>query len=158
MENFIQLKKDNITRIGIRDAQGNDTGEFLEFDLEDIEFPLRLQKCEADHKKNLLNLKNQYVIIDKKEDHKGKMLLSWKEEEKIKALQEFYKKEEDALDLFLGKGGTRKLLNGRNPYFSMFEDISDMLEPILPIIQRSSESITEKIKAKYQNKRDDVIE
>ena len=39
--NFIKLKKDSILRIGIKDANGVDTGEHFEFDLEDIEFPLR---------------------------------------------------------------------------------------------------------------------
>ncbi len=53
MADFIQLKKDNIFRIGIKDIEGNDTGEHLEFDLEDIELPLRLNECEAKHRKNL---------------------------------------------------------------------------------------------------------
>ena len=35
-ENFIQLKKDSILKIGIKDNEGNDTGEHLEFDMEDI--------------------------------------------------------------------------------------------------------------------------
>ena len=34
MADFIQLKKDNIIRIGIQDYNGNDTGNHLEFDLE----------------------------------------------------------------------------------------------------------------------------
>ena len=33
----IQLKKDNILRIGIKEADGTDTGNVLEFDVEDIE-------------------------------------------------------------------------------------------------------------------------
>ena len=45
MADFIQLKKDNILRIGIKDTEGNDTGEHLEFDLEDIEFPLKINEC-----------------------------------------------------------------------------------------------------------------
>ena len=53
MADFIQLKKDNILRIGIKDIEGNDTGEHLEFDMEDIELPLRLNECEARHRKNL---------------------------------------------------------------------------------------------------------
>ena len=149
---FIQLKKDNILRIGIKDAKGNDTGEHLEFDMEDIELPLRLNECEAKHRKNLEFLKSQFVIIDKKEDKKGKFILSWKEEEKLKVLQEFYKREMEALDLFLGQDGTKKLLNGRNPYYSMYEDINDMLEPILPQLKLKADDIANKIKEKYSNK------
>jgi hypothetical protein len=151
MENFIQLKKDNIFRIGIKDIEGNDTGEHLEFDLEDISLPLRLNECEAKHRKNLEFLKNQFVVIEKKEDKKGKFILSWKEEEKIKVLQEFYKREMEALDLFLGQNGTNKLLNGRKPYYSMYEDISEILEPIMPKLKLRADDIVNKIKEKYSN-------
>ena len=158
MADFIQLKKDNILRIGIRNAEGKETGEHLEFDLEDIELPLRLNECEAKHRKNLENLRNQFIVIEKKEDKKGKFMLSWREEEKIKALQEFYKREMEALDLFLGKDGTKKLLNGRNPYYSMYEDISEILEPIKPKLKANANDIINKIKNKYNNKENDVLE
>lgn len=154
MADFIQLKKDNIIRIGIKDYEGNDTGEHLEFDLEGIDLPLKLNECEAKHRKNLEYLRNQFLIIDKKEDKKGKFILSWKEEEKLKILQEFYKREMEALDLFLGEGGTKKLLNGRKPYYSMYDDINDMLEPILPKLKVSADSIAKKIKEKYSSKQE----
>ena len=150
-ENFIQLKKDSILRIGIKDSDGNDTGEHLEFDMEDINLALRLNDCDEKHRKNLEFLRNQFIIIDKKEDKKGKKILSWKEEEKLKVLQEFYKREMEALDLFLGENGTKKLLNGRNPYYSMYEDINDMLEPILPKLKLRADDIAKKIKDKYSN-------
>ena len=150
-ENFIQLKKDSILRIGIKDSEGNDTGEHLEFDMEDINLALRLNECDEKHRKNLEFLRNQFVIIDKKEDKKGKKILSWKEEEKLKVLQEFYKREMEALDLFLGENGTKKLLNGRNPYYSMYEDINDMLKPILPKLKLRADDIAKKIKDKYSN-------
>ena len=150
-ESFIQLKKDSILRIGIKDSDGNDTGEHLEFDMEDINLALRLNECDEKHRKNLEFLRNQFIIIDKKEDKKGKKILSWKEEEKLKVLQEFYKREMEALDLFLGENGTKKLLNGRNPYYSMYEDINDMLKPILPKLKLRADDIAKKIKDKYSN-------
>ena len=159
MTDVIQLKKNNILRIGIKDSNGIDTGEHLEFDLEDIELPLRLNQCDAQHKKNLDFLKNQFIIIDKKEDKKGKFLLSWKEEEKLKVLQEFYKREMEALDLFLGKDGTKKLLNGRNPYYSMYEDINEILEPVLPKLKLRPDDIVGKVKEKYKDKKEtDVLQ
>ena len=150
-ENFIQLKKDNILKIGIKDSDGNDTGEHLEFDMEDINLALRLNECDEKHRKNLEFLRNQFIIIDKKEDKKGKKILSWKEEEKLKALKNFYAEEEKALDLFLGENGTKKLLNGRNPYYSMYEDINDILKPILPKLKLRADDIAKKIKDKYSN-------
>lgn len=154
----IQLKKDNILRIGIKEADGTDTGNVLEFDLEDIELPIRLQECFEVHKKNVQTLKGQYIIIDKKPDKKGKKLMSANEEAKIKAMQEFYKKEIEALDMFLGKGGTNKLLNGRKPYYTMFDDINEYLNPIVPIIKERAGNIEDKIKAKYTKKESDVLE
>jgi hypothetical protein len=76
MENFIQLKKDNILRIGIKTADGKDTGEHLEFDMEDVELPLRINECEAQHRKNINDLRMKTLLIDKKEDKKGKKILS----------------------------------------------------------------------------------
>ena len=151
MEDFIQLKKDNVLKIGIKDSDGKDTGDFLEFDLEDIELGLKLNQCQKKHNENIQNVKRQFIIIDKKEDKKGKQLLSWKEEEKIKVLKQFYKDEADALDLFLGKGGTKKLLNGRNPYWTMYDDINEMLKPILPKLKLSMDGVVDKIKAKYNS-------
>lgn len=158
MENYVQLKKDNIKRIGIKDAKGNDTGNYLEFDMEDVEYPLKLQECEELHKKNVSYVRNQFLIIDKKQDHKGRKILSSNQEEKIKILTEFYKREMNALDLFLGEGGTAKLLNGRKPYYSMYDDISEIIKPILPLLKQTSENIADKIKQKYSAKKDDVLE
>ena len=152
MTDVIQLKKDNILRIGIKDVNGVDTGEHLEFDLEDIELALKINECDAQHKKNLRYLQNQFVIIDKKEDKKGKYMLSFNQEEKLKVLKEFYKKEMEALDLFLGKDGTKKLLNGRNPYYSMYEDIWEILEPIMPLLEVRTDDIINKVKQKYSQK------
>lgn len=154
----IQLKKDNILRIGIKEADGTDTGNVLEFDVEDIELPIRLQECIETHKRNIQDLKAQYIIIDKKQDKKGKKMLSANEEAKLKVLQNFYNKEIEALDLFLGKGGTEKLLNGRKPYLTMYDDINEYIAPIIPIIEKRVGNIKDKIKEKYSNKESDVIE
>ena len=154
---YIQLKKDNIIRIGIKDSNGVDTGEHLEFDLESVDLPLNYQKCIEMHKKNLSNLKTQILMIDKRNDKKGNKLFSANEEEKIKAIKKFYVDETKALDLFLGKNGTKKLLNGRAPYYSMFEDIIEMLEPILPIIEKGFSKIEKKVVDKYKVMKDDNI-
>lgn len=157
-ESFIQLKKDNIIRIGIKDSEGNDTGKYISFDLEDITLPLKLNDCEDMHKKNIVNLRNEFIVIDKKEDKKGK-ILSWKEEEKIKALNEYYKNEMKALDLFIGEGKTQMLLDlmGRNPYYSMYDDISEMLNPILPKLKMNADSIKKQIMTKYGKNNDSEV-
>ena len=101
MENVIQLKKKNTLSFEIVDENGNKTGEKLEFDIEDIELPLKYQQCLDEHKKNTQRLQMQFVAIDKKEDHKGKKILSKNEEEKFKALKEYYQSEMESRDKVL---------------------------------------------------------
>lgn len=159
-DNEIQLKRnEDILRLRIKDEEGNDTGECLEFNLEDIELPIRYQQIIEEDKKNRAYLKNQFTIIDKKQDHKGKKLLSSKEEEKIKVLQDFYKKEVEIYNMFLGERGVEKLLNGRALSWSTLDEIDEIItEAIVPKLEINAENIKQKIMSKYSNKRDDVIE
>lgn len=156
----IQLKRnENILRLRIKDEEGNDTGNFLEFNLEDIELPIRYQEIIELDKKNRLDLKNKYTIIDKKQDHKGKKLLSSNEEARIKATIEFYKKEVEIYNMFLGENGVEKLLNGRQLSWGTLQEIDEIIEQVIvPKLEISAENIKKKIMSKYGTKRDDVIE
>ena len=163
MENVIQLKKRNTLSFEIVDENGNKTGETLEFDLEDIELPLKYQECLDKHTRNKQSLDMQFIAIDKKQDvtngkDKGTKILTRNEVEKYEVLKEYYKREMEALDLFLGKDGCKKLLNGREPYYSMFDDINDVIEPILPKLKVHAEDIINRVKEKYNKKEDNVLE
>lgn len=150
-DNFIQLKKDDVLRLGIKDSEGNDTGEWLEFDLEDIELPLRYQELVEKDKKNREYLRNQLLIIDKRQDVKGKKLLSKNEEDKIKAIKDFFKKETEVYNMFLGKNGVQKLLNGRNFSWSSLQEIDDIIEnQIMDKLNVKMDDITAKVKEKYK--------
>ena len=159
-DSIIQLKKnEDILKLKIIDEEGNDTRNYLEFNLEDIELPLRYQELVEKDKQNKQMLKNQLIIIEKKQDHKGKKLYSANEEAKIKAMVEFYKKEAEVYDMFLGKDGVKKLLNGRELSWSTLSEIDEIINStILPKLQVSKEKIKEKIMGKYKTKRDDVLE
>lgn len=154
----MQIERNNILQVGILDENGKDTGEYLEFDVEDIELPLRLNRSSSIHKENVRKLQSSLMIIDKKKDFtKRGQILSNNEKEKIKAIKQFYADEEKALDLFLGEGATKKLLNGRNPYYSMYEEFNKLLEPILPKLKCNIDNLSEKIKDKYKTVESDVI-
>ena len=151
-DNFIKLNKDNVLRLGIMTADGKDTGEVLEFDLEDIELPLKYQELLERDKKNKENLRNQIIIIDKRQDVKGKKLLSKNEEDKIKALDNFFKEEIKVYDMFLGDDGVKKLLNGRKMGWTTLQEIDEIIEKqIAPHIDISMDKITQKVKEKYGN-------
>ena len=158
-DNYIQLKKDNILRLGIKDSEGNDTGNVLEFDLEDASLLLRYQELVEKEKKNRVWLNNQFLIIDRKQDHKGKKLLSSNEQAKLEAINEFFKKEKEVLDMFLGEGGVDKLLNGRNMGWTSLKEIDEIItNQIAPYVDKSMENITNKVKEMYKDStEDDVI-
>ena len=158
-DNFVQLKKDNIIRLGIKDSEGNDTGNSLEFDFEDASLFLRYNEMLEKEKKNRIWLNNQFLIIDRKQDHKGKKLLSSNEQAKLESVNEFFNREKEVFDMFLGEGGVDKLLNGRKIGWTSLTEISDIItNQIAPYFDKSMENITKKVKELYKDSQEnDVI-
>jgi hypothetical protein len=150
MDNIIKLNKDSVFRLGIQTSDGKDTGEFLEFQLDDIELPLRYQELIEKDKKNKEQLRNQMLIIDRRQDVKGKKLLSKNEEDKIRALNDFFMKEIQVYNMFLGPRGVEKLLNGRKFTWTTLQEIDEIIEKqIAPHIDINMKKITDKVKEKY---------
>ena len=167
MEAEINIKSDNnnirlkeskdILHLNIIDEKGKDTGEFLEFNLGDIDYLLILQDMAEEDKKNREYLKNQFAIIEKRQDHKGKKLFSANEEAKLKATRDFYKKEAEIYNMFLGKNGVEKLLNGKKLTLTALDEIDEIIETmILPKLQVKTEDIKAKIMKKYSNNKEKV--
>lgn len=149
-DNFIQLEKSNLLRIGIKDSEGNDTGQFLEFDLEDPQILLNLQDLVEKDNKLWSNTRNQIIIINKRPDKKGKKMLSYNQEEKIKIFNDFFRQEEEIYDLFLGKGGIKKLLNGRSFNFKTLAEIRNIIvKQIKPFVEETMNIIEEQVKKDY---------
>lgn len=149
-DNVIKLNKRDTLKLYIQTDEGENTGEYLEFDLEDIELPLRYQELQEKDKKNKEYLRNQMLIIDKREDVKGKKLLSKNEEDKIRALNDFFMKEIQVYNMFLGPRGVEKLLNGRKFTWTTLQEIDEIIEKqITPHLNISMKNITNKVKEKY---------
>lgn len=159
-DNVIKLNKSDVLTLKIQTNDGKDTGEYLEFDLGDIELPLRYQELIEKDKKNKEYLRNQMLIIDRREDVKGKKLLSKNEEDKIKALNDFFIKEIQVYNMFLGARGVEKLLNGRKFTWTTLQEIDEIIEKqITPHLDISMKNITDKVKEKYSqavNKSEDI--
>lgn len=149
-EKIIKLNQDDTLRLKIQTSNGEDTGEYLEFSLYDIELPLKYQELLEKDKKNKEHLRNQMIIIERRQDVKGKKLLSKNEEDKIKALNDFFNKEVEVYNMFLGENGVQKLLNGRRLGWTTLEEIDKIIEEqIQPHLDLSMKNITNKIKEKY---------
>ena len=127
MNEYIKLKKRNILKIGIKDENDipklDDNGNevYIEFDLENIETPQNYSKCVYLIQKATNILRDEFNVIDKKQDAKGRGFMSRNEENKIVALKKYYKSVEEAMDLFLGTGGTERIF-GKARYLTMFDD------------------------------------
>ncbi len=149
-ENYIQLNKNNVLKLKIKDAEGNYTGEELTFDLEDIEMPVRYQELIEQDKKNKMNIRNQLLIIKKRQDVKGKKLMSKNEEDAINALNDFFKKEVEVYNMYLGENGVQKLLNGRKLGWTTLQEIDEIIEKqIQPYFNKTMDNIADKVKKIY---------
>ena len=89
----IVLGEDQTLTLEIYDAKGNKTGEKLEFDMGDIDLPLRYQELLAQDKKNRETLRNKMLVLEKKPDAPGEGAMTRNQEEQVRALVEFFKKE-----------------------------------------------------------------
>ena len=154
MENEIKLAKDDILRLRIKTADGKDTGESLEFDLEDLELPLRYQEMMEKDKKNVEWLEKELTAIKKRQDIKGKKLLSKNEEDALKAINKYFQQEAEIYNMFLGENGVEKLLNGRKLGWTSLEEIGNIIKnQIVPYFEKIGKEAEDKInmiKEKYK--------
>ena len=157
----IQLKQDNLFKMGIKNAEGEDTGEIITIDLEDIKLPLRCQESEKMIKDNNKWLQAQRIMIEKRPDKKGKKLLSANEEALLKLVNEYYEKQTKAYELVLGEGAIKKILCGREMYITFFSDLEEQMKKLRPKLNQNAVDLKEKIKSiteKDGKKDSDVME
>ncbi len=157
------VESTNILKLWLKTKDGKETGEFLEFNLKDLELLDKLQKMQDETVKNDRWLNNQFLIIDKKQDFtkKGK-ILSNNQQMKYDTLKTYLKKQIEIYDLFLGKDGVKKLLNGRNFEWETAKEIGEIIkEQIAPQLDITMANITKEVKEKYKidiQKKENVIE
>lgn len=149
-DKYIQLEKDDIFRIGIKDCDGKDTGDILEFDLSDIELPLRYQEMVEKDKKNRIEMQNKLQILSKKEDVKSDKMFTKNEEEVLHLVKDFFDKEKEVYNMFLGENGVEKLLQGRKLGWTTLNEIDNIIDKyIIPNLDINFEKVTDKIKKVY---------
>jgi len=151
-DNFIQLEKNDILRIGIKDENGKILDGVFEFDFEDSSVLLKYQEMIEKNERNKKWLKNQYLIISKRQDVKGKKLLSKNEEDKLEADKTFFKRTEEIYNMFLGENGVQKLLNGRKLSWATLIKIDEIIEKQFePFLIQYKDRLEQKYKDKYIN-------
>lgn len=162
MENYIQLKKRDIVKYGIKDENGvpkkdeNGNEVCLEFDIEDINTLENYSKCIYLLKKAQSTLQGKIQIAKKMQEVPGKGAMSNKDEAITSALKEYYKNCEEGFDMLLGQGGVTKIF-GKARYIEMFDDLAEMLKPIMEDIKKSATVLDDRIKEKYSVNNDGVL-
>ena len=146
-----------IERKDIYTIEVNDKGETIEFDLVDIELPIKSERAWAEVNKISKELQAQLVIINKQEDTKQKdKLMTTNEEKTLEAYRKAFKEMRTAMDSFLGEGACQKIFGDRN-YLEMYNDLFEALKPHLEKMKITSQGIFDRIKAKYGKKDDGVL-
>lgn len=155
-QGVLKIRLNNLNDEPILNSKGEEV--FWEFDIQDIELVETWTDIVEQHSKNEIWHRNQLVIIKKRKDVKGKYSDSKNTEDILEAYKEFSRKEIANLNRFLGENGVEKFLNGRKPYYEMFNDISNAIEQVLPYFEKAIEEFKKDIKEKYKTKEEDILE
>lgn len=152
----LQIKRNDIYRIPIIDIYGNDNGDYLEFDLQDISLPFRCMKSLEEYEKIKKYAKNQEIVIMKRDPKVKGKYMSKNSEDILKLWEKCFKDMRKAIDLFLGEGACEKIFKDKN-YINMYEDLNEALQPYLEEIGLTYEDTKKRITEKYSKKENDVI-
>ena len=157
-EKYIQLEKNKILKIGIKDEKGNPTGEHLEFDLEDIDSRLKFQNMikKVDFIKKNFERKN--LMIQQKKNRNGQV----NDDEEYRLVRDTFYELEKVYNTFLGKNGVRKILGTKNLQWTSIAKINKIIDKdIKPLLQENAVDVAERIRTMFgdmQSEKEDTLE
>lgn len=149
--NSLRVKKDNIYRIEV-----NDSGEYIEFDLEDTSLNIKYYNALEEINSLMERVKQKEIKLNKK---KADVI------EYLKLEEDTFKKSRDIMDSFLGANSCQKIFGDRN-YYDMFFDLVEELEKkrdeldgksYLDILKINSTNLRNDIMQKYNIEKKNVI-
>lgn len=156
MQNKLRIEKKDIYQIEV-----NDKGEYIEFDLADINLSFKcmeaLESIEKLKKESLM----KENIIKKKQDVKDKYMTR-NQKELLKLWKKTFEDMRKAMDKFLGEGACQKIFGDRN-YLEMFDDlVQELKRPREELGGKSHfdnlnltfEGMRDRIAKKYDNMKD----
>lgn len=141
----LRVEKDNVYKIEV-----NDKGECIEFDLLDIELPIKLINASEELKKKKKIYKEKIEKLKNENLNPAEDMLKQYEIDK-----EFCQTMRDVLDSFLGENACQKIFGDTNR-IGMFDDFFAQLEPhldkIIINIKQIKKDLIEKYKPMLENK------
>lgn len=141
----LRVEKDNVYKIEV-----NDKGEYIEFDLLDIELPIKLINASEE-------LEKQKTIHEQKIEELKKENLEPKENmlKQYEIDKEFCQIMRNVLDNLFGEGASQKIFGDTNR-ITMFNDFFTQLEPhldkIIINVEQVKKDLIEKYKPMLENK------
>lgn len=155
---FIKLEgSKNVKKFWITTKDDKETGECLEINLEGLGILDRIDQFYHDYPKNRKWIRDELLIIQKKQDFTKKgELMSNNERLQYEAVKKYYENQKNTFDLFLGKGGVDKLLYGRELEWDTIEEIENIItKQIVPQLDVTMNKISKDIIKKYNVKKED---
>ena len=141
----LRVEKENVYKIEV-----NDKGEYIEFDLLDIELPIKLINASEE-------LEKQKAIHEQKVEELKKENLEPKENmlKQYEIDKEFCQTMRNVLDNLFGEGASQKIFGDTNR-ITMFNDFFTQLEPhldkIIINVEQVKKDLIEKYKPMLENK------
>lgn len=143
MDKVIYQKK------GIKQIQVNEQGDYIEFDLMDIELPFKVENTRKEliRQNNIFN--NRCKAIEKQyKDNEDLIRVN-----QYKAEIDFCNKCREVLDGLLGKGACHKIFGDTNRY-GMFDDYFEQLAQVLGNLEMDINAIKEDLMNRYKESTD----
>ena len=158
---FIKLEASKDTKkFWITTKEGKETGEYIEINLEGLGILDRIDQFYHDYPKNRKWIRDELLIIKKKQDFTKKgQLMSNNQRLEYEAVKKYYNMQKNTFNLFLGENGVDKLLYGRELEWDTIEEIQKIIvEQIIPELDVTMDKISNKIIKKYNISKEDVEE
>lgn len=128
----------------------NDNGDTIEIAKNDVDLPLKVQKCYDDIQKIIKKLESMEKI--EKGEKADDAIFSDGELEEFKTFSDCYVAMRKAMDRLLGEGACQKIF-GDNNWVEMFDDLFEALEPHLKAIGVGDiDKTIEAVDKKYSDK------
>ena len=134
---------------GIKRIQVNEQGDYIEFDLLDIELPLKVENTRKELIRQNSIYRNRCKAIEKQYQNNEDLLRT----NLYKADIDFCKKCREVLDGLLGEGACHKIFGDTNRY-GMFDDYFEQLSTVLESLEVDINAIKEKLMEKYKKSKE----
>ena len=135
-------------RVGKEDVytiEVNDKGECIEFDLLDIELPIRCMNAGKSIEKENKIYNNKLMALEKQFKDNPKELMY----KKLETDRIYCKKMREVFDEWLGEGASQKIFGDKNR-IGMFEEFYTQLMPYLEKMEIDINKIKDKLISRYQ--------